>query len=125
VRQAAGPRQGGPKYTNYIVPAGKALTVPGWHVTNQRSDKFKVTAFADSAVAKEMAKANEAAIGTVTASFAAAWPVSAEPPPDEPAVKKGVGGDATGRGPPTEFKVQEVEMTVGALRASVSVRYTK
>jgi len=111
-------------YTHYIVPAGQALVVPGWHRNNSVSDSFLITEYAKSAAAEGLNTA--ASIGTITAAFAAAWPRGESPPDDEPlGGKGGPGGDATGKGPPVDFKLVEIVREVGKLRASVSVRYNK
>lgn len=112
------------EYTHYIVPARQALTVPGWHRSNRVSDAFQVTEYARSAVAEALPTSTS--VGTITASFAAAWAMDAKPPDDEPAGKEGArSGDATGKGPPVKFTLKEVLRNVGRLRAAVSVRYTK
>ncbi|WP_406698099.1 hypothetical protein V5E97_04500 [Singulisphaera sp. Ch08] len=111
-------------YTHYIVPSKQSLLVPGWHRTNQVSDSFQVTEYSKSAVAEALS--NSQSVGTITASFAAAWAKDAEPPDDEaPGRKGGRSGDATGKGPPVDFKLVEVVRDVGRLRSSVSVRYNK
>jgi hypothetical protein len=111
-------------YTHYIVPGKQALTVPGWHRSNKVSDSFKVTEYAKSAVAEALPSSTS--VGTITASFAAAWPPARQPPEDEPQSKnEGRSADATGKGPPVAFTLNEVYRNVGRLRASVSVRYTK
>lgn len=111
-------------YTHYIVPSKQSLVVPGWHRTNQVSDAFQVTEYAKSAVAEALPSSTT--VGTITASFAAAWAKDSLPPDDEaPGKKGGRSGDATGKGPPVDFKLVEVVRDVGRLRASVSVRYNK
>src|SRR5690606_33261941 len=46
-------------YTHYIIPAGgKPVDILGWHRTNEKSDAFKVVAFADSEVAKALPNSN-------------------------------------------------------------------
>lgn len=111
-------------YTHYIVPAGQALTVPGWHRSNQVSDSFKVTEYAKSAVAEALPTSTS--VGTITASFAAAWVPERQPPDDEPrSPEGGRSADATGKGPPVGFELKEVLRNVGRFRASVSARYTR
>ncbi|SIO39846.1 hypothetical protein SAMN05444166_4371 [Singulisphaera sp. GP187] len=111
-------------YTHYIVPSKQALVVPGWHRTNQVSDSFQVTEYAKSAVAEALPSSTT--VGTITASFAAAWAKDSVPPDDEaPGKKGGRNGNATGKGPPVDFKLVEVVRDIGRLRASVSVRYNK
>jgi hypothetical protein len=111
-------------YSHWIVPSKQTLTVPGWHRTNQVSDTFLITEYAKSVVAEALP--NSATVGTITASFSAAWPKDGVPPPDEASSKKGGrAGDATGRGPETPTSFVEVVREIGRLRGAVSVRYTK
>lgn len=111
---------GKPRYSAVIVPARGEATIRGWHVTNEATDKFLVTEYAKSAAAALNHKTD---IGTITATFQAAWQTS--PPPDEPAKRKGGMGDATGRGDRIGEKFGEVSRQFGVIRDSVSVRYTK
>ena len=118
-----GNRQGRPRYDVWIIPAGKSGVIKGWHKTNELVDSFLITGYAQSAAATLNHDAN---IGTITAVFSAAWPVDQDPPADEPPTAKGIHeGDATGFGPPVEQVVEEVQRTVGVVRASVSVRYAR
>ena len=111
-------------YTHWIVPNKGSLTVPGWHRSNKVADSFLVTEYAKGAAAEKLP--SSASVGTVTATFAAAWPKGKPPPEDEPSAPKGArSGDATGRGPAVGTKFTEVVREVGRLRASVSVRYNK
>jgi hypothetical protein len=112
-------KTGAPRYTHLVVPAGKAVLVQGWHRDNEVSDSFLVTHYARSAAAQ---LPSSGGVGTITVTFAASWPPSADPPADEPSGKS---GDATGFGPPVKQKFQEVKRTVGVVRAAVSVRYTR
>jgi hypothetical protein len=113
-----------PSFSHWVIPAKRALTVPGWFRTLKVSDSFKVTDYAESAAAEKLSSASS--VGTITAAFSAAWPLGSSPPADEaPGKKGGRSGDATGKGPPVDTKFTEVVREVGRLRASVSVRYTK
>jgi hypothetical protein len=111
-------------YEVVIVPAGQAGVVPGWHRTNEKSDSFVVAEYAKSAVAKELPSSST--IGTIHASFKAAWPKDAQPPADEPASAAGArDADATARGKPIDSKYTEVVRNIGSLREAISVRYNK
>jgi len=111
-------------YSQWIVPSKRTLTVQGWHRSNRVSDKFLVGGYASSAAAQALP--SSASIGTITASFSAAWPKDGNPPEDEaPSPKGGRGGDATGRGPETPTSFVEVVREIGKLRDAISVRYTK
>lgn len=117
--------KGVPKYTQVLLDPKKTGLIKGWFLTDNATDSFLVTEYAKSAAEELKSTAN---LGTITASFCAAWPQDGEPPADEP--KKNTNeyarsADATGRGPRVEEKYTEVERHFGVIRASVSVRYTK
>jgi hypothetical protein len=117
------PKKGEPLYSVVIVGPRSKAVIPGWHVTNQKSDSFLVTEFAKSGAALLKPTAG---IGTVSATFQAAWPKDALPPRDEPGKKRGVGsGDATGRGPAVAQEYKEVQRELGVIRDVISVRYTR
>jgi hypothetical protein len=108
------------RYTHILVPAGKAALVTGWHRTNETSDAFTVTDYANSEAARALR--DSSAVGTITAAFAVAWKEGAEPPPDENSRSADVG---TGRGPPLDQKYAEEKRHFGRTRAVVSVRYAR
>ena len=110
-----------PKYSVYIVEAKTEATLKGWHKDNNHVESFLVTGYENSAAAKLGHTDN---LGTITATFSAAWPKGSPPPPDE-LISKSAGGNATGFGPPVEHKVQEVQRDIGRVRASLAIRYTK
>jgi hypothetical protein len=114
------PRKGEPLYDLILVPAKGEVVVPGWHRTNEKVLGFKVLEYAQTA-ASQFGK-DDAPVGTITATFAAAW--EKDPPADEPPLARGVGDDGTGFGRPKEQKTEPVVRNIGAVRASVSVRYT-
>jgi hypothetical protein len=118
-------------YSVVIVLAGKdgqprLGMIPGWHITNERSDAFQVDTYSKSAAASLLPSSKS--IGTITVSFQAAWPAGTDPPSDE-GIKKGTReGDATARGHqvnPEQTKFVEVVRDVGKVRSSVSVHYNK
>lgn len=112
---------GQPKYSVYVVPAGKMIELKGWHRTNDVVDQFQVMKYADSAAATLKHTQD---IGTITASFFAAWPKGGTRPHDEDFVSKG-DGNATGFGPPVRQAAKEVQREIGRLRSSVSIRYAQ
>lgn len=123
VRYTEGPRKGEPRYTTVIIGPRKSVTIPGWHMTNEKTDRFLVTEYAKSAAGSLNHTAN---LGTITASFQASWPDGEPAPKDEPGRARGPGsGDATGFGPRIDMKYQEVKRNLGVIRDVVSVRYTK
>jgi hypothetical protein len=110
------------EYTHYIIPAGKPTDILGWHRNNQKSDSFKVVAYADSEVAKALP--NSTSVGTITAVFRAAWDPAGDPPPDEPRAK-GAPSEGTARGPEVEQKFTQVVRQIGKERAAISIRYSR
>ncbi len=123
VRYTEGPRKGEPRYTTVIIGPRKLVIVSGWHMNNEKTDKFLVTEYAKSAAGTLKHTAN---LGTITASFQASWPEGEPAPKDEPGRARGTGGgDATGFGPRIDLKYQEVKRNLGVIRDVVSVRYTK
>lgn len=113
--------KGQPKYSVYIIPAGRMIELKGWHRTNDRVDQFQVMKYADSAAATLRHTQD---LGTITASYFAAWPKGGTRPHDEDFVSKG-NGNATGFGPPVRQTAKEVQREIGRLRSSVSIRYAQ
>lgn len=109
-----------PRYSVVIIPPNKSIVIPGWHVTNEKSDEFQVSEYAKSAAAELKSTSN---VGTINAVFMAAWPKGGTPPSDEPASSRSA--DATGRGARIDANYQEVERVLGMVRASVTVRYSR
>jgi hypothetical protein len=110
------------KASRIIVPAGGSTTIRGWHRTDRESNEFLVTEYAKGAAA--LLKSDPSKVGTITATFAAAWEKKRPedeppPPPSAPA------DDATGLGKKVEVKFTRVNRQVGVTRAAISVRYTK
>jgi hypothetical protein len=120
-RHEEGPHKGEPLYSVVLIPAHQSLVVRGWHRTNEVSDAFLVTDYPKSAAALARLKGN---LGTITATFAAAWPEDADPPKDEAPARRGTSA-ATGYGPGVEAKFDVVKRRLGVIRAAVSVRYTR
>lgn len=118
------PKTGRPLYAVTMVEAGQEVLLRGWHRTNENVDEFVITEFAKSAAAELK---STAPVGTVTATFAAAWPKDQPAPADEPADTAGRSrsGDAVGRGARVAQTFVEVERHIGVPRATVSVRYAK
>jgi hypothetical protein len=114
-------------YEVVIIPKSQQGVIPGWHVSNARSDAFQVSEYAKSAVAKLIPSSSST--GTISVSFKAAWPKDAAPPADEgDAKQQGRDADATARGKPVDAKdtrYNELIRNVGKLRESVSVHYNR
>ncbi|QEH38790.1 hypothetical protein OJF2_74000 [Aquisphaera giovannonii] len=115
------------EYEVVIVPKGQEGLIPGWHITNERSDAFHVSEYARSAAAKLLPSSSS--VGTISVSFKAAWPADAEPPADEGAVnERSRDADATARGKPVDPKdtrYNEMTRSVGKLRESLGVHYNR
>jgi hypothetical protein len=118
LRQTEGPYKGAPLYDMVLIPPQESITIKGWHRDNTTSNKFTITEYAATAAAK-MGKTTD--LGTITATFCAAWEKA--PPADEPDGSRAPGDAGTGVGAPTEQKYTAVQRTVGAVRGSVAVRY--
>lgn len=116
------PKKGQPLYDMVLVPAKGEVTVPGWIITPKKSLGFKVTEYPKTAVAQ--LNRDDLPAGTLTATFSAAW-TGDTPPADEPPTARGPGDDGTGFGSPKEIDAKPVERKIGAVRATVSVRYTQ
>jgi hypothetical protein len=109
-------------YEFVVVPAGSEAVIVGWHRDNDRSDAFQVSEYSKSAVFRKMP--NSSSIGTIHASFRAAWPVGTTPPSDEfpPGSRD---SSATARGAEVRAQFTEVTRQYGQLREAISVRYNK
>ena len=105
----------------WVLPAKSRGLIEGWHDVGPRFLSFVVTEYGKSAAAKLCSVDN---VGTITAIFTSAF--TKTPPKDEP-LEESLDRDqsATGIGPPVERKVRTLPTSFGAVRAAVSVRYTK
>jgi hypothetical protein len=118
-------------YTVAVVPTGKdgqpgLGLIPGWHISNKRSDAFQVDTYARSAAASLLPTSKS--VGTITVAFQAAWPQGSNPPDDEGEAGGARDADATRRGLPVnpkQTKYVEVVRSVGKVRSAVSVHYNK
>ncbi len=117
--------RGQPKHSQFIVSAGKAGLIRGWFINLNQSDEFTVTAYSKSAA---FALKSNKKTGTIQVAYSAAWPKSGPKPPDEPAnpSEHSRGGkDAIGRGQRIDDRYKLVDVDVGVIRETISVRYTK
>ena len=83
-------------------------------------DSFLVTEYAKSAAGK--LKRTEG-VGTIVATFQASWVDKKDAPADEPGLRRGGLGGATGFGPPIGGGLREVSRELGVIRDCISVRY--
>jgi hypothetical protein len=110
-------------YRFVVVPKRSSSLIKGWHRTNQVSDEFLITDYSKSA-AKELL-ANPDPIGTITATFSAAWDPKEKPPADEGSKFRDPFNPAVGRGEPVPTPYTEVVRQRGRVRDVISVRYKK
>jgi hypothetical protein len=113
---------GRPKYTHFIIPAGRASVITGWHRTNRKADSFLVTGYGKGAVSL-VPGASRGKVGVLTVTFALAW--QGKDVPEEEKGSRSAGGNETGFGPPTKVRQREVKRHIGVVREVVSVRYTR
>jgi hypothetical protein len=118
MRHKDGEFKGAPLYDMILIGPKDSVTVQGWHKNNEISARFKITEYAETAAAR-MNKATD--LGTITATFCAAWEKTR--PADEPDGTRSVEKDGTGFGADTTMKYTAVQRQIGAVRASVAVRY--
>jgi hypothetical protein len=104
----------------WVIPARSSGTVRGWHVQGNEALAFVVTTLANAPAAQLGAVEN---IGTITASFCAAFEGD-DLPPGEP-VPTSRDQLATGKGPPIQQPMREVQRHFGVVRESISIRYAK
>lgn len=104
-----------------LVAPRRSVDIPGWYVNGKISRAFVITSLPDGLASQRNIPSTK--IGTITASFAAAWEPSADPPADEPSPKSA--DQATGAGREIDKKYEQVQRVIGAVRSVVSVRYTR
>ena len=109
-----------PLYRCVIVAKHSAAVIKGWHITNDKTDTFKVVEYSKSAASQMSASLSS--IGTITASFALCWEPGKEAPKDEMIT---LGADGTGRGPRVDDSYTEVRRDFGKIREVIPVRYTR
>ena len=130
VRVEKGANKGDPLYNFWAIRPNNRARVTGWHKRNEGPGNiraFEVTSYADSA-AGSLGQTSD--IGTITAIFSAAWEKGTKPPKDlnEPRSPKTTPKgqrDATKEGRAKTQDLKPVELEVGVVRASVSIRYSK
>jgi hypothetical protein len=105
-------------YRFVIVPKRSSLLVRGWHRTNKLSEEFVITNYAKSAVKELLADPD--GIGTITATFGAAWHPKEEPPLDDSATPREIG-----RKDPIQVTWEAAVRVLGRVRDVISVRYQK
>ena len=116
-------------YEHFVIPKREFRTIEGWYNPDARNgnfESFQVGKLSESAVVELQGDTTKA--GTITVTFAAAWPVGQPPPADEFEVRQQLNRNeplATKRGPVVERRVSTVQRHVGVLRAAISVRYGK
>jgi hypothetical protein len=104
----------------WIIPAHSSGVVRGWHIEGDVASSFVVTDLFNAPAAQLGATAN---VGTITASFCAAFEGS-DLPPGEP-VPTSKDQLATGKGPPINQPLKELQRHFGVVRETISVRYAR
>jgi len=105
----------------WVIPRKSAGLIKGWHRTDAFSDSFLIADLPDTAAAKLGRETS--AIGTITASFFAAWSPGENPPKVETLASRSKG---TARGPEVQQRNIPVLRFFGrSLLAAVSIRYVK
>ena len=104
----------------WIIPARSSGVVRGWHVEGNEALSFVVTDLGNAPAAQLGAVEN---VGTITASFCAAF-VGDDLPPGEP-TPTSKDQLATGKGPPIDQPLKELKRHFGVVRESISVRYAR
>jgi hypothetical protein len=110
-------------YRHILVPKKSNTLIKGWHRNNMLSDEFVITDYSKSAAAQLLNSVDS--IGTITATFAAAWDPKEKPPVDEGAKFRDPFNPAVGRGDPVQTPYKEVVRQRGRVRDVISVRYKK
>jgi len=107
---------GKPKFTHFIIDAGKEFSLKGWHNTARPDRKdnflsFLVTELGHGAASREPVKCRGQR-GTIALAFSNSFP-------------KGTarGGGETGFGPPLEVKQEAVERVIDPPHDFVAIRY--
>ena len=112
------------EYGHVVIPAGGNALIEGWHRNNEESNQFEVVEYANSPAARILQ--NTSTIGTITASFAAAWSGDKDRPDDEPRQEDTArSANGTGLGKKISKQYDEVTRCSGVVRSVVSVRYSR
>lgn len=94
-----------------LVPPGKFVDIPGWYITNQKTDVFEITSYAKSAAAARLKPPSS--VGVITATFHESVEAQEKDP------------NATGRGRQIDQKYVQVMRVVKEAQSVVSVRYNR
>ncbi len=123
-RHLVGPKRGQPAFERYLFEAKQQYALNGWHINNQSVDQFRVTDFANSAAAKFGSNNN---LGTISATFQAAWKKGTPAPPGEPQQFASHSDIGIGRGDRVNQQSQAVQdpMEYGIVRSIITIRYVR
>lgn len=94
-----------------LVPPGRFVEIPGWYVTREKTDRFQIGGYAQSAAAAKLLPASS--VGVITATFSESVAGSGKDP------------KATARGAQIGFSYREEKRVVKSPTAVVSVRYDR
>jgi hypothetical protein len=118
-----GKRVSGP--THVLVRAKSKVAVLGWQTGPKEVSRFLVTERDKGAW---VGHASPAGVGRIVAQFHACWSADEGPPKDEPRARAGTrsaSGLSTGMGDKVKSPIKTVSKTVGQLRESVPVLYSR
>jgi hypothetical protein len=125
IRVRNGSGAGRPAYSRWIVSGNSSMLLKGWHRTNDYVDRFLVTDFSDSPVAR-LSGASE--LGLITATVRRTWTENELPAEDEDfgsVVTTSTVGMGLGN-PIVERVVEDRSVRYyGGVRAVIPIRYTK
>lgn len=108
-----------------IVGPGKVVEIQGWWISAQGSSAMKAFEVGEAAESVAMrVKAPTSKIGTISASFHAAWPSDGRPPQDERLAGKNSLGTKQGRDLSQNNQVRK-NLIFGACRSIITIRYDR
>ncbi len=107
-----------PLYVHYIIPKKSKAAIKGWHMTNEAVRAFRITGFEESAAMQANA---DQGVGTITASFSAAWTGNDLPPGELVERGEGKQSDFIGFGDIKQFSVTAVPRQIGQVREVIAI----
>lgn len=108
-------------WRGYFLGAGKSGIIRGYYKNSEKSYAFLVGGYESSIVAERIPDAPD--VGTIAASFSAAWTDDANKPSDEPPSQVSGAPKATHKGPELADKTQTMQSFSGIPRALIKVQY--
>jgi len=106
----------------WILDPNSSTLIRGWHKNDKQSVEFKVVDFPDTAAAKLNLKPSST-IGTISATFSAAWYDNSKNSKDKP--KDEAESRGAGFGKVFDFATKTVNPFIGHVRDAIVVRYER